>query len=221
MQSSRSLTTIYISGIIIFILFSFYAYFFNVKDYINDSIIAIFLVSLVYFFKKHINLYNYSFILLILGLVSHLSGVFGFYSLSPLPIQYDHFTHFLGLFAVSILFFNFFKKYFSENKKNNFLILVAILLVSLGIGSLIEEIEFLGFLEFGTGEGLLKFGGLGDTPLNEKVLRDIDIIGGGWINTMWDLTYNFLGALSGVIFMYFYYLYKRKMIRNPVSYKND
>ncbi|MBI2499403.1 hypothetical protein HYV88_04135 [Candidatus Woesearchaeota archaeon] len=214
MQSNRSLTAIYFFSIILFTIFSFYAYFSNVKDYINDSIIAIILVSIVFFLKKHINLYNYSFILLILGLVSHLSGVFGFYSSSPLLIQYDHFTHFLGLFAVSVIFFNFFKKFFSENKINNFLILIVIFLTSLGIGSLIEETEFLGFLKFGTGEGLLKFGGLGDTPSNEGMLRDIDVLGGGWINTMWDLVYNSLGALFGVIFMYIVYIYKRKIIRN-------
>jgi len=209
MQSNRSLIAIYLFSIILFILFSFYAYFSNVKDYINDSIIAIVLVSIVFFLKKHINLYNYSFILLILGIVSHLSGVFGFYSSSPLLIQYDHLTHFLGLFAVSIIFFNFLKKFFSENKINNILIMIIIFLAALGVGSLIEETEFLGFLKFGTGEGLLKFGGLGDTPLNDEMLRDIDIIGGGWINTMWDLTYNSLGALFGVIFMYTIYLYKK------------
>ena len=87
--------------------------------------------------------------------------------------------------------------------------MIIIFLAALGVGSLIEETEFLGFLKFGTGEGLLKFGGLGDTPLNDEMLRDIDIIGGGWINTMWDLTYNSLGALFGVIFMYTIYLYKK------------
>ena len=90
-----------------------------------------------------------------------------------------------------------------------------IVLSSLGIGSLIETSEFLGFLKFGFGEGFLKFGGLGDTPLTESTLRDLDIIGGGWINTMWDLFYNTLGSLFGAIFMYVLYLYKNKNDKKP------
>ena len=87
--------------------------------------------------------------------------------------------------------------------------LLIILLASIGVGALVEQLEFLGFLKFGFGDGLLRFGGLGDTPLTEETLRDIDLIGGGWINTMWDLIYNFIGALLGTILMYLIYLFKK------------
>lgn len=210
MHKETQLKIIYFLGIAIFILFAIYAYFSNVKDYINDSIILIILLSLIYLLRKYLDFTQSIFILLIIGFISHNLGVFGFYNVSPIPIQYDHITHFIGLFAVSTLFFNFFKKYFSDNKINNVLILIIIILATLGVGSLIETAEFLGFLKFGFGEGFLKFGGLGDTPLTEEVLRDIDLIGGGWVNTMWDLVYNALGALFGVTFMYILYLYKNK-----------
>ena len=210
MNKEKQIKIIYVIGVIIFLLFVVYSFLSNVKDYINDSIILLILITLIFLLRKHFDLSSLTFILLIVAFISHNSGVFGFYNNSPLPIQYDHFTHFIGLFSISVLFFNFFKKYFSANKTNNILILLMILLASLGIGAVVEEVEFLGFLKFGTGDGFLKFGGLGDTQLTEQNIRDIDIIGGGWINTMWDLIYNFLGALVGVIFMYLLYLYKNR-----------
>ena len=199
---------VFILGLIIFILYGIYSYTSDVLDYINDSIILSIILIILFFLRNALKLTPFSFLLIIIASAIHLSGVFGFYNISPLPIQYDHFTHFIGLFAVSILLFNFFKKYFSGSGLNNFLILIMIILASLGLGSVIEQAEFLGFLKFGTGEGFLKFGGLGDT-LTEGQLRDIDLIGGGWINTMWDLIFNFLGSLFGAIFMYVKYLYKK------------
>ncbi len=201
MNKEKQIKIIYLLGILLFILFAFYAYSSNVKEYINDSIILIILLTTLYFLRKQFTLSPTIFIILILAMASHDAGVFGFYSNSPIPIQYDHFTHFIGMFAVSLLIFNLFKKYFSSSKLNNVLILIMVILASLGIGSLIESIEYLGFLKFGTGPGLLKFGGLGDT-ITEETLRDIDLIGGGWINTMEDLIYNFLGAFLGTILMY-------------------
>ena len=89
--------------------------------------------------------------------------------------------------------------------------MALIFLASLGVGALIEQMEYIGYLKFGTGEGLLRFGGLGDTTVNEEQLRAMDIIGGGWINTMIDLNYNFLGSLIGLVIMH---------IANKLKYRN-
>ncbi len=201
---------IFILGLIIFIFFGIYSYYSNVKDYINDSIFFSVILILLFFIRKKINLTPISFSLLILALLSHLSGVFGFYNNSPILIQYDHFTHFIGLFATSILIYNLMEKYFTKNKYSNFFIILIIFFTSLGIGSLIEQVEYIGYLKFGTGAGLFKFGGLGDTIINEENLRDIDIIGGGWINTMLDLNYNFIGSLAGIIFIYLINKFKQR-----------
>ena len=193
---------LFILGIIIFILIIVYSYTSQVTEYIGDAIISIAIITIVLFLRKHLNLTSSTFLLLILALTLHNLGVFGFYNISPLKVQYDHITHFVWLFPVSLIVFNFFKPYFSNNKLKNLLLLLFILTSSLGVGALIEQTEYIGYLKFGTGPGLLRFGGLGDT-FNEENLRAMDIIGGGWINTMLDLNYNFLGALFGVILMYF------------------
>ena len=201
---------IYITGIIFFILIIIYSYASNVNEYVLDSVISIVTITLIFLIRKHINLTNISFFLLILALLFHDFGVFGFYNKTPILIQYDHFTHFFGLFAVSILIFNIFKQFFKKSKITNLILILFVFISSLGIGSLIEQTEYLGYLRFGTGQGLLKFGGLGDTPFDDKNLRAMDIIGGGWINTMLDLNYNFLGALIGTITMYLINKFKSK-----------
>ena len=209
----------YIIGILTFSAFITYSTAINFFEYIPDSIIFIVLISIIYFFRKSLNLNPISFFLLIIALASHNAGVFGWYNISPLPIQYDHFTHFIGLFSVSLVIFNALKKYFTKNKVTNFLLMLMIFFASLGIGALVEQTEYIGYLQFGTGAGLLKFGGLGDTP-GEGDLRQMDIIGGGWINAMTDLNYNFLGALVGIILMYFTNKYKSKKITHPYARKS-
>jgi len=74
--------------------------------------------------------------------------------------------------------------------------IIIVLLISLGIGSLIELIEFIGYLKLGVGDGLFYYGGIGDTGVN---LRAMDAVGGGWLNTMWDLVYNLFGSLLGIV----------------------
>ena len=191
-----------IIGYLVFIFYILASYYLNVTEYVGDSIIAIILLTIIFFFGKNLRLNRIPFSFLIMALALHTSGVFGWYGASPFFIQYDHITHFVGLLVVSILVYNFLSQYFTKNKVHNFIILVMILLVSLGIGSLVEEIEYIGYLKLGTGQGLLRFGGLGDTPFDDENLRAMDIQGGGWINTMIDLNYNFIGALSGTLLMY-------------------
>lgn len=200
---------ILILGIISFLSIVFYSYMSQVTEYISDALISIAITLFIFSFRKKLNLTHTSFILIILALLFHDLGVFGFYNASPIVIQYDHFTHFFGLFAISIIIFNLLKQYFTKSNVTNFIILLVMFASSLGIGSLVEQVEYIGYLKFGTGPGLLRFGGYGDTPFNESDLRAMDIIGGGWINTMLDLNYNFLGAIIGAIFMYIKYLSTR------------
>jgi len=197
-------------GLFLFIGYGIYSYISGVKDYINDSLTLSFTLLLVFFLRKVLKITPTSLSLLILAFVSHLSGVFGFYNKSPLPLQYDHFTHLIGLFAISILVFNAIKSYFSKSIFHNGIVLLFMFFCSLGIGAVVEQIEYIGYIRLGTGAGLFKFGGLGDTPFNEELLRPMDVIGGGWINTMLDLNYNFLGAIIGIILMYSINTYKLK-----------
>ena len=82
---------------------------------------------------------------------------------------------------------------------NNIFLLFIVLLVSLGIGSLIENLEFGGYLFLGEGEGGLYFGEGDAAPGVDTDMRNI--AGGGWFNAMWDLVFNLLGALAAIIAM--------------------
>ncbi len=193
---------IFILGIVLFLIIAFYSYISQITEYISDALISIAIIVFVFLVRKQLNLTHTSFILLILALLFHDFGVFGFYNVSPILIQYDHFTHFFGLFAISVIIFNLLKQQFTNSKLANLLLIFIMFTSSLGIGSLVEQVEYIGYLKFGTGPGLLRFGGYGDTPFNEADLRAMDIVGGGWINTMLDLNYNFIGAFAGILVMY-------------------
>ncbi len=207
----KKTTSIIIIGITIFLAYAYYSYSSGVTDYVNDSFIFIGVLVALLFLSWKADISGFSFIVLIVAAALHLSGVFGWYNQSPIFIQYDHVTHFVGLFAVAAVVFDLMKIYFGKNRFANVMLLVMMFLVSLGVGSVVEQVEYLGYLKLGTGAGLLKFGGLGDTVFNEENLRDIDIIGGGWINTMIDLNYNFLGAVMGIMFMYITNKLRRKL----------
>ncbi|MFH1592481.1 MAG: hypothetical protein ABIB47_03895 [Candidatus Woesearchaeota archaeon] len=206
----KSTLIIFLVGILVFLFYAWYSYSSGVTDYISDSVILIGLLIVLFLVNRALNLSNFSLILVILGAVSHLSGVFGWYNASPFILQYDHVTHLVGLFAISAVVFDILKPYFGKKRFLNFVLLLMIFFASLGIGSIIEQVEYVGYLKFGTGAGLLRFGGLGDTPFNEENLRAMDIVGGGWINTMLDLNYNFLGALAGTLVMYLINKFKLK-----------
>ncbi|MEK6847051.1 MAG: hypothetical protein AABY16_02700 [Nanoarchaeota archaeon] len=198
----KSINIISIIGALIFLLYAYYSYSSGETAYISDSFIFIGALLVLYFLRRKFDISELSFILVIIASVLHLSGVFGWYNQSPFIIQYDHLTHLVGLFAIAAVVFDIMKIYFGKSKFTNFMLLAMMFLASLGIGSVVEQVEYIGYLKFGTGAGLLRFGGLGDTVLNDENLRAMDIIGGGWINTMLDLNYNFLGALFGILFMY-------------------
>ena len=208
MEKPKLIVTIV--GIVIFLFYGLYSYTSGVTDYIADSFIFAVVLVILFALSKKINITSTGLILIILSSILHLSGVFGWYNKSPFPIQYDHLTHLVGFFAVSVMLYQAFEKNFTKSKFNNFSILFIILFSSLGIGAFIEQTEYFGYLKFGTGAGLLRFGGLGDTVLNEENLRAMDIIGGGWINTMLDLNYNFIGAVSGIILMHLINKFKLK-----------
>ncbi len=183
MDKIKSLT---IFGILVFILFILYAYFFKVYDYINDSIIFIILLFLIYFLRKKLNLTPSVYLIMLLSFFLHSFGVFGFYNESPVKFQWDHITHIAGNFAATLFLYKACKKFFSKSKWSNLVIIFLILLASLGLGVFVEYIEFIGYFTVGEGMGVLGHG-KGDivTELGNSE----------WLNTMLDLIYNLVGTL--------------------------
>jgi hypothetical protein len=142
------------------------------------------------------------FTIIIIGLLLHLGGIFGWYYISPVPIQWDHLTHFFGCLPFALLFFQFLKhklnnKFFTVH---NFLFFIIIFFAAMGVGALVELSEFWGYLSFGFGPGALMFGP-GDGVIGKQGIELIDVLGGGWINKGWDMTFNLLGILVGMIVM--------------------
>lgn len=142
--------------------------------------------------------------LVVLSLAAHLMGIFGWYNVSPLPIQWDHITHGLPLFTFTVFLYNFVRPWMDERfwTTKTWSVLLLVLLSGLGIGAIVENVEFAGFLALGYGEGGLFLGGPGDgLPVTSVQADLIQEFGGGYINTELDLVWNGFGVLAAMILM--------------------
>ena len=190
-------------GIVLFLVLIALGYLRGVTAFVNDSIIFIILTLFFYITYDKWNLSTPVFAFMILSFVPHNLGIFGYYLNSPIFLQWDHFTHFLPIMAMAMLFYRVLKPYMDKRFSfKTFIFTFLALTAALGIGAIIEKAEFIGFLVNGFGDGGFAFGA-GDACAGQvvKTVADIDAFGGGWFNTMWDLLYNFFGALIGIILM--------------------
>ncbi len=174
------------------------------SGFIPELVIFAALTVLFAYFSDSLRLTIPTFTLVILGMLSHGLGVFGFYGQSPVPIQWDHITHFLSIFAFTLMIFSYLEQWMDTKllTKRNITLIILVFFAASGVGALIELSEFLGYLKYGFGEGAFAFGP-GDgfetfTKNNTDVIADL---GGGWINTGWDLIFNTLGILLGIACM--------------------
>ena len=174
-----------------FIIFCIFSILFGIHAYINKSGwvfdqflgIAIMLVFLKFYRPLKLNFYTYTF--LAIALLLHNAGTFGFYDISPIPIQWDHITHSFGLFAFTLVAYNFLR-----TKGLNTLELISLtLLVGLGFGAFIEIYEFLGHL-YRNNLFFKIFSGL---------ILDKTDQGREYANSMIDLLYNSLGVIIAII----------------------
>lgn len=188
------------------------AYMNGTQGFVPDIIIFMLIVLFFYWTFDTWKLNVPVFTLLSLGMLSHACGVFGWYHISPVPVQWDHVTHFFGLLPFSMLFFNFFTQWSTSKlfSKRNVIIVMAVFLAAFGVGALIELSEFLGYLSLGHGDGALMFGFGDGIPGDTDAIREI---GGGWINTGWDLIFNIAGILAGLIASFIACLARRGRLR--------
>ena len=203
-------------GVFIFLVMILMSFIWGNTGFIPDMIAFIVLTLFFYFTYDKWNLNLPIYTMLIAGFIPHALGFMGFYLNTPIGLAWDHVTHFLPIFGFALLFFNFLyqwmdRKFFTQ--KTIFLIIVVLLAAS-GIGVVIELVEFSGFLVYGFGEGALAFGA-GDACTGQLVstFEEIDAYGGGWFNTMYDLIWNSIGAITAVLIMtiiYFGILNPRK-----------
>jgi len=109
-----------------------------------------------------------------------------------LGIPFDHWIHFVAGIFLGLFFYD----YFSKIIKNKATVLLLSILVSAGIGSLLEIVEFVGYSYLGKGEGIL-FYGSGDW--------------GEWNNMSLDLIFNTTGALAGGLIIFIKRLLRKKI----------
>lgn len=174
----------------------------GVTAYTAECIIFIALTLVYYITYEKFNMTPLIFLLLQIGHITHCLGMFGFYNISPVPIGWERVTHFIGSMAFALLFFNFFKHKWDVKlfTMKNMLMILIVFFAASGVGQLVEASEFWGYLAFGEGDGAFMFGH-GDGIIGPNGQEILDVNGGGWINTGYDLSVNMIGILFGILLM--------------------
>lgn len=163
------------------------------SGYWRDASVSIVIVLTLYYYKDKTHLTSSGFALVCGALVLHTLGGLGFYESPPISgIPWDIVTHLYGFFAVSFALSDIFARYLPRKYQP-----LLILLASLGVGSLVESAEYIGYLTFGKGEGFFAFGA-GDVDGIIDPQNALYYVGGGYFDSMWDLLINLLGSLIGI-----------------------
>lgn len=202
---SRHKTTITILALLMYCAFFGLAFVSDLAKYYGADVIAfvaftLFLHCTFRFWRLNVPVYT----LIVLSFALHLLGILGWYNASPIGLPWDHVTHGVPLFAVTVLFYNFTRPWMDDRfwSAKTWAVLLIVLCAGLGIGALVENAEFAGFLALGFGEGGLFMGGAGDgLPIDPAMSDAIQEIGGGYLNTEYDLVWNMFGTIAALIVM--------------------
>ena len=172
----------------------------NGKEWTYDSLFSITLLTFLFFSADKLKIKKLELYLINIGIILHLAGFFGAYSLSWGFFQWDNTVHIFNGGVVAWIIFNFFAQTFEKDKSmkklyDNHKVFLLFLVISIAVtlGSFIEMTEFGGFVFLGPGEGLF-FAGSGD--------MDGPSIYGDYVDTMDDQVSNILGALIGTFVFY-------------------
>jgi uncharacterized membrane protein YjdF len=173
------------------------------SPWLNDIIFSAALATAAFLLYEKLRMTPFIFSMVCLSLLVHDLGAFGFYADPPLlSIPYDDIVHFLGIFSGTLLTGNLICRMMKKTKtrfsSEHLILLLLIFLSGLGIGILIELLEFFGYMIFGAGEGAFMFGA-GDGSALCDMESITGIIGGGYFDTMEDHIYNTLGALTSTV----------------------
>ncbi|MBI2657415.1 hypothetical protein HYX08_01830 [Candidatus Woesearchaeota archaeon] len=137
-----------------------------------DVSVALVIIMLFYMNYNRLNQDNTSFFFLVSALALHNLGL---YSTRLFGINFDHYMHFAGSFAVAMVA----DRLIGEKSRVKRLFLITI--IALGVGSVSEIVEWTGFALFGDGDGFFLYG-MGDE--------------GGYTNVNLDMIFNGMGGLA-------------------------
>jgi len=188
--------------------------FLNRAGWVLDAFVILVIMTIAYLLYEPLRLTKVVFALGGIAFVLHLSGVFGFYEFGLFNIPYDIITHFVGIFAATLWACNILSPLLQRPyTRRQFTIFFFIVLSGIGVGSLIENAEYVGYLIYGEGKGGFRFGA-GDIDGDFTIIDELTaIVGGGYFDTMYDLLVNLAAAiLAAWLFAYLYYKKKRNKI---------
>jgi len=182
----------------------------NKSQWLIDSIGAVVFLTFVFLICEWFKMEKLEFILFNCALLIHNFGSFGFYELTFNIFAYDDIVHLVFSIIAAYIIFNFIIRKLSIKKKQRikysiikenkviFMFLVIASVTMLGV--IVELIEYVGFMYFGFGEGILFFGS-GDSSMEG--------IAGQYLDTMRDIIVNIIGSFIGSL-IYYYRNYKKK-----------
>jgi uncharacterized membrane protein YjdF len=174
------------------------------SQWVYDNIIAIMFLTFMFLVNKWLKLGKLGFILFNIALLSHNLGTFGFYNWEFGLLGYDNVVHLLGSLVAAYIIFNFVARklhikarervrYTVVDEHKAIFIFLVIASVAM-LGTVVELVEFIGFIYFGPGEGIL-FVGAGDSGNEEDAA-------GQYLDTMGDIAVNTIGTIIGVALYY-------------------
>ncbi|MFT4297811.1 MAG: hypothetical protein ACMXX5_01330, partial [Candidatus Woesearchaeota archaeon] len=199
--------TFYFGFILIYIGLGIFNYI-NRSQWIIDNILSMASITILLFLVPRLKFRKWEYFFCCIGFLIHNLGTFGFYELSFGFLNYDDIVHLTTTAIAGYVLFNFLAKSIIVNNikqsqkkpklnslnKAVIMILAVVSIVTL-LGVFIEQVEFMGFMYLGPGEGILFYGsGDGENPGEVR---------SQYIDTMKDMNMNFIGALSGSLFYYF------------------
>ncbi len=202
---NKKLLIIYIISIIVLIFLAYYSYI-NKTGWFKEIIVTIIVITLFLLTSKKTYITPLIFFLLCLDLILNAFGTFGFYYKSPLPFGYDKLTHFFGFFSFSLFSYNYLAN--KKIKLPTITIFILVILVSQGVGSLMEISEYYSAI-LSKASDINSAALAGPTFGTSNYAYDTNIIGQDpWINTIQDLICNLLGSLTAIFLIFSYKKFK-------------
>lgn len=198
--------TIYIIFLVVYFISAIYS-FLNKSQWLIDAVAAIALLTFVFLICEWFKMEKKEFILFNSALLIHVLGTFRFYELNFGLFAYDDVVHLISSAIAAYIIFNFIVRKIKIKKakhsiiKENKVIFMFLVIASVAmLGVVVELIEYVGFMYFGPGEGIL-FVGSGDGA--------IESVAGQYLDTMRDIIMNTIGSFIGGMIFY-YSVYKKK-----------
>ncbi|MCX6707926.1 MAG: hypothetical protein NT001_07405 [Candidatus Woesearchaeota archaeon] len=199
-------STIFLIVIAFYLIQAIISPFSGISPPLTDFITVMVLISIAFFLHLLFGFKRTVPIFLAIGFFIHIIGLYKIipynanyigelYGAPQLAYHYDWFVHSFGTGCLAVALSSMLYPYLKKAFSSKYLMFAILLLCVLGLGSLNEITEYIGFTIFGYGEGFMEFGAGDSSPFE-----------GPWQNSCMDMTNNLMG---GILFIGVFMLDKR------------